>query len=194
MAAEPAAKNSPLIQRMIGAAKLNVHTFEEVEGDPKATTQALTVVIIVSLASAIGAVLATIMAGGGAGTLAKDVIFGVVRGIVVWGVWAFLTYILGTTLFKTPDTKANWGQLARTTGFAQSPGVFQALFFIPVVGPIIAVVSSIWQLVAMVIAVRQALDYKNTLRAVGVVVVSFIIVLIPLFLFARALGVGGMSR
>ena len=194
MAAEPAAKNSPLIQRMIGAAKLNVHTFEEVEGDPKATTQALTVVIIVSLASAIGAVLATIMAGGGAGTLAKDVIFGVVRGIVVWGVWAFLTYILGTTLFKTPDTKANWGQLARTTGFAQSPGVFQALFFIPVVGPIIAVVSSIWQLVAMVIAVRQALDYKNTLRAVGVVVVSFIIVFISFFLFARALGVGGMSR
>ncbi len=192
--AQPAAKSNPLIQRMIGAARLNVHTFEEVEADPKATTQALIVVIIVSLASAIGAVLATMIAGGGVGKLVSSVIFGVVRGVGFWAVWAFLTYILGTTLFKTAETHANWGELARTTGFAQSPGVFQALFFIPKVGPIIVLISSIWQVVAMVIGVRQALDYKDTLRAVGVVVVSFLIVAIPLFLIAGKAGIGGMSR
>jgi hypothetical protein len=179
---------------MIGAARLNVHTFEEVENDPKATSQALLVVIIVSVASTIGAVLAAVFSGGGAGELAIGVVFGVLRGVVFWAVWALLTFILGTTLFKTPDTHANWGQLARTTGFAQSPGVFHALIFIPGIGPVIGLVSSLWQLVAMVIAVRQALDYKDTLRAVAVVVVGFIIVFVPLFLLARILGVAGMSR
>ncbi len=193
-AAQPAAASTSLVQRMIGAAKLNVHTFEEVENDPKATTQALTVVIIVSLASAIGAVLATIIGVGGIGNILSSAVFGIVRGIIVWIVWAFLTYILGTTLFKTPDTHANWGQLARSTGFAQSPGVLGALFFIPAVGPIIGMIAGIWQLVAMVIAVRQALDYKDTLRAVGVVVVAFLIVFIPLFLIGGALGIAGMGR
>lgn len=184
-----------LIGRMIGAARLNVHTFEEVENDPKAMSQALLVVIIVSVASAIGAVLASVFFGvSGIGNVATSVIFGIVRGVVFWAVWALLTFILGTTLFKTPDTHANWGQLARTSGFAQSPGVFQALFFIPFIGPVIALISSIWQLVAMVIGVRQALDYKETWRAVAVVVVGFLIIFIPLFFFASRLGVGGMSR
>lgn len=192
---QPVAQSASLVNRMIGAARLNVHTYEEVENDPKATSQALLVVIIVSLASAIGFVLATAFSGvSDVGNLVTSVIFGIVRGVVVWAVWALLTYILGTTLFKTPDTHANWGQLARTTGFAQSPGVFQVLFFIPAIGWLIALISSLWQLVAMVIGVRQALDYKDTLRAVGVVVVGFIIVAIPLYFLADRLGVGGMSR
>jgi len=37
------------------------------------------------------------------------------------------------------------------------------------------IAAAIWMLVAMVIAVRQALDYKSTWRAVGVVVNSFFI-------------------
>ncbi|MBM3943008.1 MAG: hypothetical protein FJ316_08810 [SAR202 cluster bacterium] len=199
--AQPMAAGTPMIQRMIGAAKLNVHTFEEVEADPKANSQAMMVVIMVSIASAIGAVLATAFGGvGGAGEaeklgwLVKDVAFGVVRGIVWWAFWALLTFILGTSVFKTQGTHANWSQLARTTGFAQSPGVFQILFFIPVIGPLIAIITLLWQAAAMVIAVRQALDYTSTLRAVGVVVVVFLIGIFPLYLIASALGIAGMSR
>ena len=114
-----------------------------------------------------------------------------IAGIVQWAIWAFITYFIGTTIFKTPDTHADWGQLARTTGFAQAPGVFRIFGIIPVIGGFLVLVASIWQLVAMVIAVRQALDYDTTLRAVGVVLVGFVIVLIVnLILFSLVGGFG----
>ena len=35
--------------------------------------------------------------------------------------------------------------------------------------------AGIWMLIAMVIAVRQALDYQSTWRAIGVVVIGFLV-------------------
>jgi hypothetical protein len=46
-------------------------------------------------------------------------------------------------------------------------------------------IAAIWMLVAMVIAVRQALDYTSTARAVGVCIIGWIIqALILIFLFS----------
>ena len=47
------------------------------------------------------------------------------------------------------------------------------------------IAAAIWMLVAMVIAVRQALDYKSTWRAVGVVVTAFLIQSIILFMILK---------
>ena len=177
-----------MFERMIGAAGLNVHTYEQVENDPSATGQALMVVIIVAVAAAIGVLLAE------GGNPILDLVFGVIRGLAGWALWALVTFLIGTTILKTPQTNVSWSQLARTTGFAQTPGVFQILAFIPFIGGLIAVVASLWQLVAMVLAVRQALDYESTWRAVGVVVIGFIIVVIPLLIIGGliiGLGEGG---
>jgi hypothetical protein len=171
-----------MLERMIGAARLNAHTFEEVENDNNATTQAMLVVVIVSIAAAIGGLLAL------GGNPITGLIFGVIRGLLGWALWALVTYFVGTTIFNTPNTHANWGQLARGTGFAQTPGVLQIFAFIPFLGGAIAVVASVWQLVAMVIAVRQSLDYSSTWRAVGVVLVGFVIVIIPLLILGAILG------
>lgn len=159
-----------MLARMMGAARLNVVTFEEVESDSSATKQAMLVVIFVSIAGAIGG-----LSGGPLGLIA-----GLLFGLIQWAAWAGVTYFIGTTILKTPGTQADWGQLARTTGFAQTPGLLKVLSFLPAVGPLIFLVASIWQLVAMVIAVRQALDYQSTGRAIGVVVIGFLIVVIPL--------------
>lgn len=174
-----------MLERMMGAARLNVHTFEEVENDQSATSQAMLVVIIVSIAAAIGGLLAF------GGNPVTGLIFGVIRGLLGWALWALVTYFVGTTIFKTEATHANWGQVARGTGFAQTPGVLQIFAFIPFLGGLIALAASIWQLVAMVIAVRQALDYESTWRAIGVVVVGFIIVIIPLIIIGGILGFAG---
>jgi hypothetical protein len=171
-----------MLERMIGVARLNVHTFEEVENDNNATTQAMLVVVIVSIAAAIGGLLAF------GGNPITGLIFGVLRGLLGWALWALVTYLVGTTIFNTPNTHANWGQMARGTGFAQTPGVLQIFAFITFLGGLIALVASIWQLVAMVIAVRQALDYESTWRAVGVVVVGFVIVIIPMIIIGVILG------
>ncbi|MSQ22176.1 MAG: hypothetical protein EXR53_02560 [Dehalococcoidia bacterium] len=150
---------------MLGAAMLRVSTFEKVEADTKATRQAMLVVAIVALATGLG----TVVSGGVAGLVS-----GFVVGLLGWALWAWITFFIGTTIFKTPQTHANWGEMARVLGFAQSPGVLKVLGFIPGVGPAIFVIISVWQLAAMVIAVRQGLDYTSTWRAVGVVLVGFI--------------------
>ncbi len=155
-----------MLERMLGAARLDVRTFEDVEHDQNATFQAALVVLIVSVATGLGA-----LGSREGGALAF--VLGLVTGLLQWAVWAYITYLIGTTLLQTSGTRATWGQLARTTGFAQSPGVLKVLGFIPVLGPVIFFAASIWQLAAMVIAVRQALDYESTWRALGVVILGF---------------------
>ncbi len=155
-------------ERMIGAAKLDVRIYEEVEADTGATRQAMGVVLLSSLAGGIGSV------GMGAGGLGGVVVGGILA-LLGWVTWAFLTYIIGTRLLAEPQTRADVGELMRTLGFAQAPGLLRVLGGFPGLGPIVLSLVSIWMLVAMVVAVRQALDYSSTLRAVGVCVVGWVV-------------------
>jgi hypothetical protein len=152
--------------RIIRAAKLDVSLYEEVEADPEALGQAMTVVVLSSLAAGIGG-----LRTGGLGGL----VVGTIAALVGWFIWAYITYFIGTKLLPESQTQANPGQLLRTIGFASAPGLIRVVGFIPVVGGLIDLVAAIWMLVAMVIAVRQALDYTSTGRAVGVCVIGWII-------------------
>lgn len=156
---------------MIGAAMLRRETFEEVEHDPAATIQAVMVVVIVAVATGIGS-LGSGLEGATSGV--GVFIGGVIVGLVGWAFWAWTTYFIGTRLLPDHDTHADWGQLARTLGFAQSPGIFRVLGVVPGVGPTIFFIAVMWQLVAMIIAIQQALDYTSIWRAVGVALVGFI--------------------
>ena len=176
-----------MLDRMIGAARLSVETFEEVEHDRSATIQALVVVIVVAAFSGIGTYLS------GDASLLDAVILGAVRGVLGWAVWALVTWIVGATILKGPDTEADWGQLARVTGFAQTPGLLNILIFIPWVGWVIGLAAFLWQFVAMMVGVRQALDYTSTWRAFFVILISFIVVLIvvmPVVILLFILGGG----
>ena len=162
-----------MIGRMIGAAKLNVDTYEEVEADKSATGQALFVVLLVTVASVVGTLLL-----GDDVDVVRALIVGIIRGVVSWALWALVTMLIGTTILKTEQTEADWGELARTTGFAQTPGILNVLVFVPAVGGLIVLVAFIWSIVAMLIGVRQALDYTSTWRAFFVVLLALIPVLI----------------
>ena len=155
-----------LMERAIGAAKLDVATYEEVEHDPEAMGQAVIVILVVALAAGIGAVTT-----GGIGGL----VVGALASVVGWFLWAGITFLVGTKLLPGPNTQADFGQVLRTLGFSAAPGVFQIFGVIPILGWIIALAASIWQLAAMVVAVRQALDYETTGRAVAVCLVGFLI-------------------
>lgn len=157
-----------LPDRMIGAARLRVATYEDVENDAGATVQALLVVVLVSIAGGVGALLA------GDATAAEALIYGVLRSIVTWAVWALVAWIVGGFILRTAHTHADWGQLARGTGFAQVPGFLNVLFFVPGIGGLFALVAFFWQLAGMVIAVRQCLDFDSTLRAFFVIVIGAI--------------------
>ena len=172
-----------MLQRMIGAARLDVHTYEEVEADQGATKQALMVVLIVSIATGIGG-LAT------GGDPVRNFLAGVALGIIGWALWAFITYFVGTKILNTPETHADWGQLARGTAFAQTPGLLRVFLIIPFIGWLIALIGMLWALVAMVIAVRQCLDYQSTRRAIGVVLIGAIPFFILYGIAAKLLGLG----
>ena len=149
-----------MIDRMLGAARLRVDTYEEVERDRGATGQALLVVILVTIASVVGGVL-----GGEEVDVVRGLVVGIIRGVASWALWALFTWLIGATILKTEDTEADWGQLARGTGFAQTPGLLNVISFIPVVGGLISLATFVWTFAAMVVAVRQSLDYTSTMRA-----------------------------
>ena len=169
--------------RIIRAAKLDVHLYEEVEADKGAMGQAMGVVVLSSIAAGVGSI-----AIGGVG----GILIGTITALIGWGIWAYLTYFIGTKFLPEPQTKADFGELLRTIGFSSSPGLIRVLGIIPGLGGIVFFAASIWMLVAMVIAVRQALDYQSTLRAVGVCVIGWIIqTLILLLLFSILGGAAG---
>jgi hypothetical protein len=174
-----------LTDRMINAAKLDVRTYEEVEADQTATGQAMIVVVISSLAAGIGSI----------GILGLSGVFSITIGALIgWFIWAGVTYLIGTKLLPEPQTKSDLGELLRTIGFSASPGVLRVLGFIPLLGWLISFAASIWMLVAMVIAVRQALDYKSTGRAIGVCVIGFVLQWIVLSTIMIIFGAGrGMT-
>lgn len=157
-----------ILTRMIGAARLDSHTYEEVESDSSAMPQALLVVVIVAIFSAAGGIL------GGDGNIVNGIIFGVVRGVGIWAIWALVAWMIGVSILRTPQTHADWGQVARGTAFAQTPGLFNILAFVPSVGGIVLTIVFFWQLVGMVISIRQTLDYTSSLRAFFVVLLSAI--------------------
>lgn len=157
-----------MLRRIIGAARLDIHTYEEVEADKSANIQAFVIVALASLAGGIGLLNTETSSGLG------GILYGFMFAIIGWGVFALIICIIGTTILRTPQTEANWGQLLRTLGFAQSPALLRVFGIVPIVGPIILFVTAIWQVVTTIVAVRQALDYSSTLRAIVVVVIALI--------------------
>jgi len=177
---------SSLKDRMIRAAKLDINVYEEVEADKTAMAQAMGVVVLSSLAAGIGSI--------GRGGFGSGILFGTMAALIGWYVWAYITYFVGTKFLPEAETKADHGELLRTIGFSSSPGLIRIFGIIPGLTEIVYLVASIWMLIAMVIAVRQALDYQSTFRAVGVCMIGWVIqTLIFVLLFSILGGFAGSA-
>lgn len=152
-------------QRIVGVLRLHAPTFEEIEADRTATGQALAVVLLATVAAGLGAGLAF-----GPWALVRAGL----AAVIGWVMWAAVTYLLGTRILPEPQTRTDMGELLRVIGFSYAPSLFAILVFVPVLGAVVQVVVAFWLLATMVVAVRQALDYRSTLRAFGVVVIGWI--------------------
>ena len=170
--------NSVFVNRIIRACKLDVSLYEEVEADKSATLQAALVVVLSSIAAGIGAISLG----------ASNFLMAPILSLISWYIWAYLIYLIGAKLFPESTTEADHGQLLRTIGFSSAPGLIRIFGFTPELMSITFIGSGIWMLIAMVIAVRQALDYKSTWRAIGVVIIGFLIQAIVLIIILRIFG------
>lgn len=155
--------------RALGAAVLDRSVYEGIEHDPAATRQATLVVIASSLAAGIGAsgwngpdpiVLAAVAA----------------LALVTWLAWALIVLQIGGRYLAERRTHVTLAELLRTIGFAASPGLLQVFAWIPAITTPVFIVSWIWMLAAMAVAVRQALDYRSLGRALAVCGLGFVLV------------------
>lgn len=175
------AGSGAFVDRLMGALRLSPSTYEDVENDPSATTQALLVVVLAAVATGIGA------AGGD--DAGQGLIGGILNGILGWIAFSIFAYFVGASLFATKATSATIGQVLRTIGFAQAPKLLLVLGFIPLLGWIVAIVAWLWFLAAAIVALRQAFDFTLD-RAVGTAVVALIVQGLVGLVIALIFGVG----
>lgn len=152
---------TPFVFRVIGAMALDPVTYEEVEADRSATGQALLVVVLSGVGAGIGA------RGLGSGSL-ESMVFISALSLIAWALWALLTYQIGVKLMPEAETRADVGELLRTTGFSAAPGMLRIFGMVPGAAIPAFTITAVWMLAAMIVGVRQALDYKSTARAVAV--------------------------
>jgi hypothetical protein len=168
----------------MGASVLDVDTYEEVEADRGATAQALVVVLASSLASGIGS--AGFAAAGV--SLIENVFFWSAVSLIAWAAWALLVFEIGGRLLPEPETRVDVGELMRTIGFSSAPGMLRIFGIVPVLAVPVFALTTLWMLVAMIVAVRQALDYRSTARAIGVCTLGLVFALLVAFAFGLFLG------
>ena len=160
-------------QRLQKAILLDVSFYEEVEKDKQFTDQAMMTVALVSV------VQGFMIAGFAPIALVQGILGSIIRFVI----WAFFIAFVGTRILPEPETQSNTGELIRTLGFAYAPGLLVVLKVLPIIGNFVDPVVVILQLAAMTIAVRQALDFNSTVRAVGVCIVAFVLMVVALTLF-----------
>jgi hypothetical protein len=151
--------------RAIAAAKLDVTAYEEVEADTTATGQAAGLVLISAIAQAIGV----------SDKGAVGIVGALLGALLGWVIWSGVTYLIGAKVF---NGTATMGELLRTLGFAQAPGVLYVIGVVPLLGWLVSAVVAIWILIAGIIAIRQALDI-STGKAVGVAILGWLALIIP---------------
>jgi hypothetical protein len=168
---------SSLVYRVMGAAMLDRGTYEGIEHDPSATLQATLVVAASSLAAGIGA---------SRWNPPRPGILLAVTGLalVTWVAWAVIILQIGGRSMAERQTEVDLGQLLRTVGFAASPGLLQVFAVFPAITLPIYVVSWLWMLAAMTVAVRQALDFRSLGHAIAVCGVAFALVLVTAIVLA----------
>jgi hypothetical protein len=158
-----------MIERMIGAARLDPMAYEAVERDEGATLPALLVVVLAALASGIGG-----LGVGGIGGL----LGGTIAGLLAWVLYAAAAYVIGLAFFRTSETATTVGELLRTLGFAQTPRLLLVFAGLPILGPLLGVIVSVWVLITTVVAIRASLDF-TTGRAVGTAIIAWLVFIIP---------------
>jgi hypothetical protein len=168
------------LYRLFGAAVLDGGTYENLESDPNVTRQAWTTILLASLSG--GTSLAASY-----GFAPRTVAFFSAAAVVGWLAWTVLMFQIGTRVLPDRDTHASLGELIRTTGFAAAPGLLLVLAVVSAVAtPILAVVAA-WMVAAMVVAVRHALDFRSTGRAVAVCLSALALCALVTLVLAAAL-------
>lgn len=174
-----------MLERIIRVFKLDRQVFADIEHDEAATTQAAIVVAIVAGLAVIGNIISLLLSflnpqGTRAGSILLSIVVTILLTFVNWVIWAGVTYLVGTRLFKG---QATFIEMLREIGFATAP---RMLGIIPCIGGII---GAIWSLIASYFAIKEGLDLDDT-NTIITIVIGWIITVIIGVVIGTITGVG----
>ena len=156
------------LKRFIGVLVLDATTFEEIEADRRAAMQSMTVVLMACVAGGFAAL--------GLGlTGVAGFVSGAVISLGAWLVWAAVITTIGTIAIPEQKTSSDLSEMLRVLGFAAAPALFIAFAAMRAIAAPTLMVVAVWTVAAAVLGVRQALDYRSTLRALTVCVAAWLL-------------------
>lgn len=174
-----------MVQRVIGALKLDAATYEEIEHDPAANRQA---VILVAIVAVLGGLANGAMHADAFGTNLIGNILGTFAG---WLVWSVVTWLIGTKVF---NGEATLPEMMRVIGFAYAPSLLAVI-------PCVGLLTFFWLMATGFVAVRAGLDLDNTktfvtiILGIGAVIAVMLAIFIPLGIGAALMsGAGGAMQ
>ena len=172
--------------RVVGAMKLDPNAFEDVERDPTAIGQSVGVIVLAAVAAGIG----NVFRGGLTG-----IVYGACLSVVGFLVWSLIVWVIGTKVMPEPATKADYAETFRVLGFSAAPGLASVITIIPILGYLLMLLIWLWQIAAMIIAVKAVLDYSTLGKAIIVVVIGWIVnFVLTMIILAPLLGMSMFYR
>ena len=96
--------------------------------------------------------------------------------ILTWFIWAILIYVLGVKIFPDKQTKVSFKKVLTAVGFAHAPGLLRFFAVTPELMIPIIFITQFWIFAALIISIRQILNFKSNLKSFGIVFLSFLII------------------
>ena len=185
-------------ERLSGVVRLNRLTYELIQRDSNATSQAWWIVVLLGLANGIALIVTPVVTevpgmseemARSAAEVAAALTFdttgrqlmalaaGILGAILSWYLSSWLLRMIGNLVAGRAGRQVTGEEMRRLVAWGYSPTLASFLSPIPVVGPLLATVGTLWAFVTGVMAVRTAFDV-GIWKAIGIELAAFLVVLV----------------
>jgi len=96
--------------------------------------------------------------------------------ILTWLVWAIFIYVIGVKIFPDKESKVPFKKVLIAVGYAHAPGLLRFFAVIPDLVLLIVFLTQFWIFASLIISVKHTLNIKSSIKASGVVFLSFLII------------------
>ncbi len=151
---------------------LNVDLYKNVRNTSKNHRLALTIVLLAAFSHMVGSTVILMINRATVSVFFVALLFDGLSIVVGYYFWTFTIWKVGQWMKPIDPT---YSDLLSPIGFAYAPQVLNFLTLIPLLGRPIEFVLALWSLLAVIVAVRQALDIR-TRHAAFICLVGFPII------------------
>ncbi len=182
-------------ERLSGVVGLKRLTYEAIQRDPEATSQSWWIVVLLGLANGIAWIATPIVAvfpgmpeemAGSAAEFTAALTFdtterqlaalavAILGAILSWYLSSWLLRVIGN---RVAGRQVTGEEMRRLVAWGYSPTLASFLTPIPVAGPLLATLGTLWAFVTGVMAVRTAFGV-GIWKAIGIELAAFLVVLV----------------